>query len=81
LLAEILYAEDGEIGFVVRAPYTLDAGVVVLQKAGKINHVAVVVPIPDGTDPTFRCPRCHKITTVNMVELAERAPRAGVAQP
>jgi hypothetical protein len=81
LLAEILYAEDGEIGFVVRAPYTLDAGVVVLQKAGKINHAAAVVPIPDGTDPTFRCPRCGKFTTVNMAALAERAPRTRAARP
>ncbi len=68
-LAEILYDREGTIELVVRAPYHVADGVVVLERAGKASDPATVVPVVDGERPAFRCPRCHKVTSVNLVNL------------
>ena len=80
-LADILYPPDAPVVFVVRAPYTLVAGVALLEKPGKLSYPAAVVTFPDGAVPTFGCPRCHKITQVIMDRLVAVAPRRGQVKP
>ncbi len=75
-LAEIRVEANATIAFVVLAPIHDDNGAWVLERTAQPGHPETIVR-PPGRRATFRCARCGKATTVNLVELRTAARAQG----